>query len=63
MTAAKIIMLRITPHSIRTADITTSAAQSRPTAVRKAAILTKKMSEALMGKAGYAALIPSSRGG
>ena len=53
MKAAKIIMLRITPHSIRTPDITTFAAKSRLTAVRKAAILTKRMSEALTTGAGY----------
>jgi hypothetical protein len=49
MMAAKIIMLRITPHSIRTPDITTLAAKSRLTAVGKVAILTKRMSEVLMG--------------
>ena len=35
MKAAKIIMLRITPHSIRTPDITTLAAKPRLTAVVK----------------------------
>src|ERR1700716_2005079 len=48
MNAAKIIMLRITPHSIRgTCNITTSAAKPRLTAAAKAAILTKRMSEVL----------------
>src|SRR5664279_5829078 len=53
MKAAKIIMLRITPHSVRTPDITTLAAKSRLTTVGKAAILTKRMSEVLTGGAGY----------
>src|SRR3984957_17942885 len=52
MKAAKIMMLRITPHSIRTADITTLAAKSRLTAAGDAAILTKRMSEALTRGAG-----------
>src|ERR1700738_4595328 len=50
MNAARIIMLRITPHSIRgTCNITTSAARPRLTAAAKAAILTKRMSEVLTG--------------
>jgi hypothetical protein len=47
------MMLRITPYSIRTRDITMPAAKSRLTAMRKTAIFTKRMSEALTRGAGY----------
>ena len=48
MKAAKIIIIRITPHSIRgTRNITTSAAKPRPIAASKPTIFAKRMSEAL----------------
>ncbi len=50
MKAAKIIRLRITPHSTgEPGDITTPATKPRLTAAAKAAILAKRMSEVLTG--------------
>src|ERR1700756_1294998 len=49
-TAAKMIMLRMTPHSVHTAaDITTLAANRRLTTPVQAAISAKRMSEVLTG--------------
>src|SRR3954468_22525272 len=52
--AAKIIRLRMTPHTrFRVADITTTAAKPRLTEPGQAAILAKRMSEVLTAVADY----------
>src|SRR6266576_3649081 len=51
MIAARIIMLRMTPHSPKDARYQTSATKPRLKPADKAVILTKRMSEGLTGEA------------